>query len=142
MLAVAICAYIALWGVRASLFVGEVAPIASSTISAGETVSSTASSSPTSGTLSYQAALKKYVNRYAQFDPACKMTPGSIVVKNGASFMLDNRSGKALTIHLDDVAYALKAYGFRIVSLSRRTLPATVRVDCGNGKNNGTVILN
>ena len=69
------------------------------------------------------------------------MEPNPITFKNGTSVMLDNRSGSERTITLDGTPYRLSAFGFKILTLRSRVLPHTVAIDCGEGRNNGQIIL-
>jgi hypothetical protein len=106
---------------------------------------STSTSAPTPD-LSYGEALKMYENRRFQFSfndiNNCIMTPSSSVFKKGTKVMLDNRVNKQITVYFDGTAYNLKAYGFRIITLTTSAqLPHTIKVDCGTGKNNGQILL-
>ncbi len=93
-------------------------------------------------TLSYGDAVKKYQDRRIQFDPNCIPVPYYVVFKKGTSIMLDNRYNKARPIYLDGAKYNIGAYGFKIVTLTTTAkLPHTIRIDCGTGKNNGSIFL-
>lgn len=92
--------------------------------------------------LSYSAALKIYLNKRVQFDSTCQMIPAILSIKNNTQIMFDNRSGKNLQISLDNKKYDIEKNGFLILFLSNKTLPHTIAVDCGSGKNNGRIILN
>jgi hypothetical protein len=112
-----------------------------------QTAVGTQTPAATSTTQSYASAIKTYAGRRIQFSfnssNYCTMVPSiNISFKNGTNIMLDNRSNKATTIYLDGQAYSLKAFGFKIVYLvTSAKLPHTVRVDCGSGKNNDSIIL-
>lgn len=100
---------------------------------------------PTTGsgavTLSYAEALQKYAGVRIQFDARCQASPNQITVKNGTSVMFDNRSGDARTIVVGAVTYSIAGYGFRIIPMNSRTLPATVRIDCGSAQNVAQIII-
>ena len=117
------------------------APAESNTSTSTQT--STSTSSPS---LSYGEALKLYEGKRFQFSfnslNNCVMSPTSTAFKKGTSVMLDNRADKQMTVYLDGVAYNIKAYGFKIITLTTSAqLPHTIKVDCGTGKNNGQIIL-
>jgi len=100
----------------------------------------------TAPSLLYGEALKMYGDRRFQFGlndiNNCIMTPSSSVFKEGTKVMLDNRANKQITIYLDGTAYDIKAYGFRIITLTTSaSLPHTIKVDCNTGKNNGQILL-
>ena len=101
---------------------------------------------PSNSSLSYTNALKIYVDRRIQFSinssNYCTMNPYTIAFRKGTNAMFDNRANKQITIYLDGKPYYIKAYGFKIITLTTSaTLPHTIKVDCGTGKNNGTIIL-
>lgn len=100
----------------------------------------------TTPSLTYDVALKTYAGRRIQFDinatNSCVLTPNNISLKAGDTIMLDNREAKQLAISLDGVNYNLPAYGFKIISLNTSSpLPHTIKINCDNGKNNGSIIL-
>ena len=90
---------------------------------------------------SYDMAVQQYSGHRIQFDMYCQANPVQLSVANGTTVMLDNRSGDARTIRVGGVAYALAGYGWKIVTLSSKTLPATLGLDCGSGRNVGTIIV-
>lgn len=97
-------------------------------------------------TLSYEEALQIYKNQRFQFfinnSGSCAMSPYSANLLKGTRAMLDNRSNQQITVYLDGAPYNIKAYGFKIVTLTTSTtLPHTLKVDCNSGKNNGQIIL-
>ena len=92
--------------------------------------------------LAYSDAVRLYANRRLQFDSNCIVTPYYVVFKKGTTIMLDNRYEKPRTVSLDGVVYKLPAYGFKLVTLtSTKKLPYTMKIDCGNGKNNAQIFL-
>jgi len=120
-------------------------PAESNTSTSASTSTQTSTSTPTPS-LSYGEALKIYEGRRFQFSlnglNDCVMSPTSTAFKKGTSVMLDNRADKQITVYLDGVAYNIKAYDFKIITLTTSAqLPHTIKVDCGNGKNNGQIIL-
>lgn len=90
--------------------------------------------------LSYQQALIKYKDRRIQLDKNCQAFPNNVTYKNGTSIMIDNRAGVARTLNINGPV-SIKAYGFKIVTLSSSTLPKTILVDCGAGQNVATILL-
>ena len=91
--------------------------------------------------LTYQEAIKKYEGTRIQFDARCQATPNQITVKNGAAVMLDNRSGDARNFSVGATKYVLAGYGFRIITASSKTLPATLVIDCGSAQNVGRILV-
>jgi hypothetical protein len=90
---------------------------------------------------SYSDAIKSHEGRRFQFDVRCQVSITKIVVKNGQSVMLDNRSGDPRTIVVGSTQYQLTGYGWRIVTMSSKTLPATVVVDCGAAQNVAQIVI-
>jgi plastocyanin len=88
----------------------------------------------------YQAAVQKYQYRM-QFNEACQASPAKLTVKNGSSVMFDTRGTGRHTLTVGGKTYTFNGAGFAIVTLSSKTLPHTVQIDCGNGKNNANVVL-
>lgn len=86
-------------------------------------------------TTSYQEMVKKYEGRRIQFNEWCQATPSSQTYKNGTQIMFDNRGSKATTLTIDGVAYPTSAYTYRLITLSSKTLPHTVIVNCGAQNN-------
>ncbi|MBI2444473.1 MAG: hypothetical protein HYV42_04515 [Candidatus Magasanikbacteria bacterium] len=67
--------------------------------------------------LSYTDAVKTYRTSGAYFQLVnCRGTPGTINLKKGVPFMIDNRDAKAHRVEVGGQAYQLKAYGFAIVT--------------------------
>lgn len=95
-----------------------------------------------SGVLTYTEAIKIYATRRIQFDSNCAMSPNGSVFKNPATLMFDNRSDAKRTFYLDRQAHSIPAYDYVILKVAAPILPHTVIVDCGTGRNTGTIILN
>lgn len=91
--------------------------------------------------LTYSEAVQLYKDRRIQFAPDCQVVPVSSVMRNGTKVMFDNRAAEARQVRLDRVSHFLAGYGFKIITLSSKTLPHTVMIDCGSGRNNGKIIL-
>lgn len=90
----------------------------------------------------YTEAVNLYVNKRIQFNENCLVTPNNLTFKTGTKIMFDNRSAKARTFSLDNVRYNLKAYDYTFVTLSTSlSLPHEIIVECGNGENNGKILL-
>lgn len=100
----------------------------------------TTPSTPPRQRLTYQQAVERYDYR-VQFTETCIASPAQLTVKNGTSVMLDTRGTGRHTLAVDGRTYAFNGAGFAIVTLSSRTLPHTVRIDCGSGKNNANIVL-
>ncbi len=90
--------------------------------------------------IAYADALKKYADKRLQITPTCQVTPNKVTYKNGTTIMIDNRSDKAKSIKVGST-FSVPAYGFKIVTLSSATLPATYLIDCDKQQNAGTIIL-
>jgi len=112
-------------------------PSPSPTASPKPKSSSTSTKSiPATDSISYSQALVDYASKRIQLDPLCQANPSRLIVIKGTKVMFDNRSAAAHTIALDGVSYSLGAYSFRIISVTTSaSLPHTVHVDCGSGKN-------
>ncbi len=91
--------------------------------------------------MKYGDALKQYSGRVIQFDASCQAHPNSITVKNGTAIMFDNRSGDARWFTLNGFGYHLDGYGYTVVTVSSKKLPATVLVDCGGAQNVGQILV-
>jgi hypothetical protein len=92
--------------------------------------------------LTYAQAIQRYGGYRFQFDMYCQMNPGHVSLKNGATIMLDNRSGDPRTIKVGPTAYSLAGYGWRIVQVAVKTFPTTLMIDCGAGRNVGSITVN
>lgn len=123
---------------------GDGIPTASPSESAMVSASPQTSANPHASvapTLSYEEASKKYAGTRIQFDARCQAIPNYITIKKGTAIMLDNRSGDARTVSVGTVKYSLAGYGFRIVTPSSATLPATLLIDCGSAQNVGQILI-
>ncbi len=90
--------------------------------------------------IAYADALKKYADKRLQVTPTCQITPNNVTYKNGTTIMIDNRSDKPKAMKVGST-FTIPAYGFKIVTLSSGTLPATFLIDCDKQQNAGTIIL-
>jgi len=90
--------------------------------------------------MSYQQALLAYKDRRIQIDKNCQAIPNNVTYKNGTSIMIDNRAPVARNLNING-AVSIKGYGFKIIKLSSATLPKTILVDCGQGQNVATILL-
>ena len=95
----------------------------------------------TTSSQAYSAAVKTYASSRIQFDMYCQAIPTSLVFKNPATIMLDNRSGDARIIKVGGVSYSLAGYGWKIITVSSSTLPARLPIDCGSARNVSYVTL-
>ncbi len=98
-------------------------------------------SAPSSRGETYTTLVKKYAGRRIQFDIACQAIPSFTTFKNNTAVMFDNRSGDARWIGFEGKSYNFPGYGYRIFTLSANTLPHTIHIDCGAGKNVGQILL-
>lgn len=89
----------------------------------------------------YGAAVTQYEGRRIQFGQYCNAIPTSVTYKNGTSIMLDNRSGEARHVKVGPTAYNLAGYGWRVITLTSKSLPSTLLLDCGASRNVGTILL-
>ena len=96
---------------------------------------------PAEQSLTYDQAIKTYTDKRIQFDPNCFTIPVFSNFMNGTKVMFDNRYEKGRWFYLDGKGYYLEPYGFKIVTLYSKTLPHTIMIDCGTGKNNGQILL-
>ncbi len=90
--------------------------------------------------ISYQDALALYSNARIQINTQCQATPTTVTFKNGSKIMIDNRSSIAHSIKVGST-FSLPAYGFKIVTLSSATLPATWLIDCDTHQNIATISI-
>jgi hypothetical protein len=90
---------------------------------------------------SYGDAVRLYADRRIQFDMYCQANPLNNTYKNGTNIMLDNRSGDARIITVNGVQYPVAGYGWKIITLSSKTLPATWAVDCGSARNVSKILI-
>jgi hypothetical protein len=78
---------------------------------------STPAAKPTSGSTSYEKALNEYRSKGAYFQFVnCAGNPGTLTLKRGTVFMLDNRDNKAHTIKVGKTAYYITAYGYKLAN--------------------------
>jgi len=115
-------------------------PAATSTTKSGSIKKST-TPSKAEETITYEQALKTYAGKTIQFDPNCATIPAFATYLNNTRVMFDNRYEKGRWFYLDGKGYYLSPYGFKIVTLYGKTLPHTIMIDCGTGKNNGQILL-
>jgi hypothetical protein len=118
-------------------------PTASPSVSVSPTATPkpAATAKPAAIPTNYGAAVVQYADRRIQFDMYCQANPVNNTYKNGTSIMLDNRSGDARTIVVNGVHYALAGYGWKIITLSAKSIPATWAVDCGAARNVSKILL-
>lgn len=96
----------------------------------------------TGSSISYSQAVQLYANKTIQFDENCSVNPSYASFKQGEKIMLDNRGSKQRSVYLDNQEYIFSAYDFKIINLSTSySLPHTIMINCGSGKNNGRILL-
>lgn len=140
-IAVVIVVVILLVGKGGSQPVASSSPTTSSIVSTAPTTSVRPTASSGSASLSYTNALTKYAGTRFQFDAQCQAIPSQRVIKTGATIMLDNRSGDARTIGVGTTKYYVAGYGFKLVTLTAKTFPTTLLIDCGTAQNVGKIII-
>lgn len=105
--------------------------------SAGTSKSGSAANSPKT----YTDYVKEYNGRRIQFDINCQAIPNNVTFKTGSTLMFDNRSGEARTIKIGDASYQFPGYGYRILTLTSKTLSKTLLISCGDAVNVGQILL-
>ncbi len=92
-------------------------PTAPEEIIPAETPAGAAVRPPTSASTDYEKALNDYRSRGAYFQFVnCAGNPGSLTLKRGTVFMLDNRDSKAHKIKVGTVTYTVGGYGYKLVN--------------------------
>jgi hypothetical protein len=82
-----------------------------------QTTVKTTTKAPGAATLSYTSALKTYSASGYRFQVNNgRVSPGSMIVKRGKTFMIDNRDSKAHTVKVGSTSYRIAAYGFVIAT--------------------------
>jgi hypothetical protein len=91
----------------------------------------TKTTSPGAATPQYTAALNTYRNLgyYFQFSN-CSATPGTLTVKKGAKFMIDNRDAKTHRITVGSRTITVAGYGFYVLSAEKI---GTNQITCDGG---------
>jgi hypothetical protein len=92
--------------------------------------------------LSYSAAINKYPTTRIQFDQNCQATPTAMVLKSGATIMIDNRADAGKYFTIGGSRFYFNAYAFKIFTVKSTKLPKDVAISCGSGKNNAVITLN
>ncbi|MCX6782141.1 MAG: hypothetical protein NTW66_03450 [Candidatus Magasanikbacteria bacterium] len=89
----------------------------STTKSTTQTKKTTTTKAPGAVTLSYTNALKTYSASGYRFQIINgRASPGTMIVKQGKTFMLDNRDGKSHSVKVGTASYSIGAYGFVIAT--------------------------
>jgi hypothetical protein len=83
--------------------------------------------------------VNKYANTRIQFNELCQGVPGQEAMANGVTIMLDNRSDAAIKITILGKKYMVSAYNYILITLSQKSLPAQVSINC-NGQMNASVV--
>ena len=89
----------------------------------------------------YNQLVKDFNGRRIQFDARCQAIPSNVTYKNGTQVMFDNRSGDARWISVGGAEYYLSGYGYKILTLSSKTLPKTLYLNCGSAVNVGQILI-
>ncbi|MDO8495999.1 MAG: hypothetical protein Q7S43_00920 [bacterium] len=89
----------------------------------------------------YNQLLKDFTGRRVQFDARCQAIPNDLTYKNGTQIMFDNRSGDARWISVGGAEYYLSGYGYKILTLSSKSLPKNLYINCGSAVNVGQILL-
>ena len=93
------------------------------------------------GAVNYSELVNVYAGRRIQFGQYCEALPNKLSLKNGAKIMLDNRSGDRRTISVRNQSFSIMGYGYQLVSLTSKTLPTTLNINCGSAVNVGQILL-
>lgn len=92
--------------------------------------------------LSYTAAVKLYKDKRIQFSEQCVAVPFYMTFTEGTKIMLDNRANVSRNIYVDGVKYVIAAYDYKVITISTaKKLPYAMRIDCGTGKGNATILV-
>lgn len=110
-----------------------------STLASSSSPATTAPAKPK--TMSYTDAVNKYAGRRIQFDSNCVMTPATMSLRNNTDIMLDNRSPSPRSIFIDRKEHRISGYSYKIVTMRYSPLPHIFTVDCGTGRNTGTIVV-
>ena len=94
-----------------------------------------------SSSLNYGEAVTKYANSRIQFDSDCQAIPSQDAMANSMTVMLDNRSNATQKITIGGQQYNVAAYNYVLITLSKKTLPAYLYINCNNRVNTGEIIL-
>lgn len=90
---------------------------------------------PPKGALTYEDALALYVGKRYQFDNCTAgppiVSPGSLSLKIGSKFMLDNRDTDAHTIKVGTQSYRISKNGFAIATAP--STRGTYNITCDGG---------
>ncbi len=89
----------------------------------------------------YDQLVKDFSGRRIQFDITCQAIPNNVTYKNGTQVMFDNRSGDARWISVGGAEYYLSGYGYKVLTLSSKTLPKNLYLNCGSAVNVGQILL-
>ena len=94
-----------------------------------------------SSSAAYTAALAMYAKTRFQLDDSCQALPKSMVLVNGTKIMIDNRSPFSRNVSVGESTYTVEPYGWQIVYLSSKSLPATITMNCDTDINVAQVLL-
>lgn len=97
----------------------------------GVAVIKTKTGTATAATQSYTDALRIYSKIGTRFQFAsCSGNPGTLNIKRGTKFMIDNRDSASHEIGIGTQTYRLAAYGFAIVSIQKT---GSYNITCDGG---------
>ncbi|MDO8625841.1 MAG: hypothetical protein Q7K39_00045 [Candidatus Magasanikbacteria bacterium] len=100
-------------------------------IEPGVEVIKTSTGTFTAVTKSYATALGIYAKSGLRFQfSKCSGTPGSLYIKQGVKFMIDNRDNTSHQIGIGPKTYTLGAYNFAIVSVQKA---GSYNITCDGG---------
>ncbi len=117
-------------------------PVISSPVVSRPVISSTViASGSAKQTTTYTQLVSDYADRRIQFDMRCQAIPASTTYKNNTKIMFDNRSGDARVITIGGVKYDFTGYGYKILNISGKSLPASISFDCGAAVNVGNILI-
>ena len=91
--------------------------------------------------LSIDQASKFFSDKQIVFDSNCKPTPDKLTVKNNSAIMIVNQGKNNTTFSLDQTTFSIAAGQYKLTTVSRKTLPATILVGCGADKTAASIIV-
>lgn len=89
----------------------------------------------------YSVLVNQYGEKRVQFDERCQMSPAGVTFKNGTTLMFDNRSSSQRTIKVGNQSYYFQPYGYKILTLSSASLPASLKISCDATPDVGSILL-
>lgn len=95
----------------------------------------------TSVKLGYMDALKQYSATRIQLDAKCQATPFAMVIKGGATVMIDNRGNESRVVTLGTDKVTVPAYDYALITTAVTKVSEKALVDCGSQQNVAQVTI-